>query len=157
MSDVAPTAEQIAELLALAEKATPRPWKDGFITQIDDLLYARAACNLSPALARRVQELEQQLNTPELQDFAAGVVSEAQHQRARWGSEHNAGKTAADWFWLIGYLAQKAMYAQLSGDTDKALHHTISTAAALANWHAAISGESTVMRPGISEEKQNAV
>jgi hypothetical protein len=33
---------------------------------------------------------------------------------------------------------------------DKALHHTISTAAALANWHAALSGTSNTMRPGIA-------
>lgn len=43
--------------------------------------------------------------------------------------------------------------AERSGDTDKALHHTISSAASLANWHAAILG-TTNMRPGISEDKQ---
>lgn len=94
-------------------------------------------------LEAKIEALEAHLNTPELENFAAGVVSEAQHQRARWGSEHDATKTGADWFWLIGYLAQKALYAELAGDKDKALHHCISTASVLANWHSALSGEHT--------------
>lgn len=105
------------------------------------------------AQAAQILALETLLNTPELENFASGVVTEAQHQRARWGSTHDAGKTAADWFWLIGYSAQKALYAQLANDQDKARHHCISTAAALANWHAAISGEHTGMRPGLSEQE----
>lgn len=101
------------------------------------------------AAEERVGELEAQLNTPEVEDFAKATVSEAQHQRARWGSSHDAGKQPLDWFWLIGYLAQKAATAHMAGDAFKAKHHTISTAAALANWHAAISGQHTEMRPGI--------
>lgn len=89
------------------------------------------------------------VNTPTLHSFRDGVVLEAAHQRERWGSAHDAGKQPSDWFWLAGHLAGKALHAQVSGNTEKALHHTISTAAALANWHAAISGESTAMRPGI--------
>lgn len=77
------------------------------------------------ALQAEVERLRSALNTPELHDFSAGVVSEAQHQRERWGAEHDAGK---------------ALHAAKSGDTDKALHHTISTAAALANWHASLLG-----------------
>lgn len=95
---------------------------------------------------------ERLLNSPELHSFAEGVVLEAAHQRHRWGSDHDAGKTPENWFWLIGYLAGKALRAHLTGDTAKALHHTISTAAALNNWHAQISGASNVMRPGLSEE-----
>lgn len=100
-------------------------------------------------LRARVAELEAILNAPELHDFAKGVVLEAGHQRERWGSDHDAGKAPLDWFWLIGFLAQKAATAHQGGDTYKALHHTISTAAAMANWHAAISGAHTAMRPGI--------
>lgn len=96
------------------------------------------------------------LNHPELKDFAAGVVLEAQHQRERWGSKHDAGKSAADWFWLIGYLAQKAMYSHLAGDSDKGLHHCITAAAAMANWHAAMAGTDNGMRPGIDPEKAAA-
>ncbi len=89
------------------------------------------------------------IDTPETADFMMGVPIEAAHQRARWGASHDAGKTPFDWFWLVGYLAQKAASSAVAGDTDKAAHHTISTAAALANWHAAISGTATDMRPGI--------
>ena len=81
---------------------------------------------------------------------------EAAHQRERWGSSHDGGKAPLDWFWLIGYLAQKAATSQIAGDADKAKHHTISTAAALANWHAAINGDSTAMRPGIEPPTQVA-
>lgn len=90
------------------------------------------------------------INTPETLDFMSGVPLEAAHQRDRWGSAHDDGKTAFDWFWLIGYLSQKAAEAAVLGDLEKAKHHTISTAAALANWHANLSGMSTEMRPGIS-------
>ena len=100
-------------------------------------------------LLNRIDSLEKMLNTPEISDFAAGTVLEAQHQRARWGSSHDAGKTPEDWFWLLGYLGGKALAAHKSGDVNKALHHTISSAAILANWHAAISGADTSMRPGI--------
>ncbi len=92
------------------------------------------------------------LNTPELLSFSEGVTLEALHQRNRWGSAHDAGKAPSDWFWLIGYLAGKALHAHASGNTEKALHHTISTAAALANWHAAIAGTHTAMRPGIDPD-----
>lgn len=91
---------------------------------------------------RALAEARKQMNTPELHDFATGVVSEAQHQRARFGSGHDAGKEPQDWFWLLGYLAGKALKAHASGDTEKALHHTISSAAILANWHAHIKGTS---------------
>lgn len=96
-----------------------------------------------------LKRLRDLLNTPEFHDFAKGVTLEAAHQRERWGTDYDDGKEAADWFWLIGYLAQKAMMSQIAGNTDKALHHTISTAAACANWHSAISGANTRMRPGI--------
>jgi hypothetical protein len=89
------------------------------------------------------------LNTPELHNFTEAVTLEALHQRERWGTKTDAGKTPADWLWLVGFLAGKTLHAQTGGNTDKALHHTISTAAALANWHAAITGAHTGMRPGI--------
>lgn len=101
------------------------------------------------AAQAEIARLSGLLNTPELHDFAKAVVLEAAHQRERWASDHDAGKTAPDWFWLVGYLAGKALHSQMNGNDEKAMHHTISTAAALANWHAAISGESNAMRPGI--------
>jgi hypothetical protein len=88
------------------------------------------------------------VNTPETEDFFKGIELEAAHQRERWPSEQDAGKTDADWFWLVGYLAGKCLHAAIAGDKTKALHHTISTAASLANWHRALKGEGN-MRPGI--------
>lgn len=98
-----------------------------------------------------LERLRALLNTPELHDFAKGAALEAAHQRERWGNDHDAGKEPADWFWLLGYLAGKALKAHNDGNTDKALHHTISSAAVLANWHGAILG-TTNMRPGIDGE-----
>lgn len=101
------------------------------------------------AAKARIAELEAKLNTPQLHDFAQAVVLEAAHQRERWGVSHDAGKDPSDWFWLVGYLAGKALHAATSGNNDKTAHHTISTAAALANWHAHVTGEYTAFRPGI--------
>lgn len=102
-------------------------------------------------LAARVTELEQLLNSPEIEDFAQAVKLEAAHQVERWGAVDDRAKRPADWFWLVGYLAGKALHAQLAGDRDKALHHCVSTAAALCNWHAAITGRDNRMRPGSSD------
>ncbi len=85
-----------------------------------------------------LKRLRALLNSPELHYFKEGVVIEAAHQRERWGAQHDEGKEPADWFWLVGYLAGKALAAHIGGDLDKAKHHTISAAAALANWHASV-------------------
>ncbi len=131
----------------------------GVVTNLDRGLLPVVAASTSTTevdrLRARLAEVEaenlrltQLLNTPEVNDFAKGVLLETLHQRERWGSEHDEGKTPFDWFWLVGYLAQKAASSHLAGDRFKALHHTVSTAAALNNWHAAILGF-TGMRPGI--------
>jgi hypothetical protein len=96
------------------------------------------------------------LNTPELHNFSKAVVLEAAHQRERWGSEHDAGKSSEDWFWVVAYLATKAHQALRYEDKEKALHHLITTAAALANWHAQLL-DACNMRPGLSAEKQAAI
>jgi hypothetical protein len=98
-----------------------------------------------------VQRLRAIVNTPETADFMKGVPLEAAHQRERWGANHDAGKAPLDWFWLIGYLAQKAATSAIAGDVEKAKHHTISTAAALSNWHLQLAGGDKRMRPGIAE------
>jgi hypothetical protein len=100
------------------------------------------------------EQLLELLNTPEVEEFDSAVPLEAAHQLARWGAEHDAGKNPEDWFWLIGYLAGKALAAYKAGDLEKAKHHCISTAAATRNWHAAIRSGASSMRPGISEAKQ---
>ena len=103
--------------------------------------------------AGRVAGLEEErarLDIPEVNDFIEGVRREAAHQRQRWGSDHDEGKTDADWFWLIGYLAGKALHKP-----EKRLHHLVTTAAALANWHAFTLGKTT-MRPGIAHPTPTA-
>lgn len=96
-----------------------------------------------------------QLHSPETEDWFAGVRFEAGHQVLRWGSAHDGGKNPLDWFWLIGYLAQKAVVAAMIADWDKAKHHTISTAAALLNWHRQISGQTDGVRPGIDPAERS--
>lgn len=92
---------------------------------------------------------EKLLNSPELHDFARGVVQEAAHQRQRWGTAKDADKSPADWVFLVGHLATRSMMYLQAGNVDKALHHTITTAAALANWHSNISGADTSMWPSL--------
>lgn len=98
----------------------------------------------------RIQELEALINNPKVDDFLEAVKLEAAHQVERWPSNHDAGKTAADWFWLLGYLSGKALTAAVLGNTEKALHHTVSSAAVLANWFRQLSGDASAMRPGIA-------
>lgn len=80
-------------------------------------------------------EILEQINSPAIEIFAEAVVNEAKHQRLRYGDDHDAGKDAWNWYWLLGYLISKAARADNDGDIAKALHHTITAAAALANWH----------------------
>lgn len=121
------------------------------------------------ALFAQVEALRAKLNTPHTADFIEAGRVEAAHQRERWGTEHDAGKADADWFWLVGYLAGKALHAlgrfrslhSTGGDgpavtqvKEKALHHIITTAAACLNWHAHETGTDTSMRPGIEPPKE---
>lgn len=87
---------------------------------------------------REVRRLRKIIDTPETNDFVVAVVREKEHQRNRWGADHDEQKTHADWFWLLGYLGGKALYAALGGDVEKAKHHTITAAAMLSQWHEAI-------------------
>lgn len=97
-------------------------------------------------LLSEIDRLNGLINTPHTAEFLEAVKLEAVHQRGRWGAEHDSGKTDAAWFWLVGYLAGKALHKP-----EKRVHHIITTAAALLNWHAAVTGEDTSMRPGIEE------
>ena len=97
----------------------------------------------------RALNAEQLLNSPELHDFARGVVQEAAHQRQRWGTAKDADKSPADWVFLVGHLETRSMMYLQAGNVDKALHHTITTAAALANWHTNISGADSSMWPSL--------
>lgn len=101
--------------------------------EYEELLAARAERDRLHAL----------VNNPQTDDFLLAVKAEAAHQIERWGEAHDRGKSAENWFWLVGYLAGKALRAAITGDRFKAKHHTISSAAALANWHAAMLRDET--------------
>lgn len=105
------------------------------------------------ALLEEVRKLDWRINNPITDDFLKGVRYEAAHQVSRWGVPHDRGKTPLDWFWLVGFLAQKVTAAVQQADIDKALHHTISTAAVLLQWHAQLSGQpldsETSFQPGV--------
>lgn len=99
-----------------------------------------------------IDRLNKLINTPELEEFAAGVRLEAAHQVERWGEAHDRSKSAENWFWLVGYLGGKALRATITGDRTKALHHCISAAAALLNWHSAIKRDTTSAGVGADED-----
>jgi hypothetical protein len=115
------------------------------------------------AKAREGDRLSALINTPELVDFPGAVHLEAIHQEERWGKKDRESKAAIDWFWLVGHLAGRALehdkeaerlaaealaepgdagrdfYArQIARHREKAVHHTITTAAALNHWHASM-------------------
>lgn len=92
-------------------------------------------------LRRELEELRQQINTPELDDFLTGVQREVVHQRERWGTNHDARKGVTDWYWLLGYLGGKALHAAIHKDWNKVRHHLITTAAACYHWHESLPGE----------------
>lgn len=111
------------------------------------------------------------LNTPELIDFPKAVMLEAQHQEHRWGTSDREGKDPQAWFWLVGHLSGRALehhkeaerltaslassnlgsdvvQASIAHHREKAVHHCITAAAALAHWHASVVGKHTAMQPG---------
>jgi hypothetical protein len=96
---------------------------------------------------QRLSALEALINNPQTESFLDAVRVEAAHQQERWGVDHDAGKADADWFWLIGYLAGKALRPE--NTLNKKLHHIITTAAVCLNWHGHATGMRTRMRPGI--------
>ncbi len=79
------------------------------------------------------------INSPVTEDFLKGVRNEVAHQVIRWPGD--AAKTHVDWLGVVAWLSGKAARAMERGDRDKALHHTISTAAVCCNWHAHLSAQ----------------
>lgn len=100
---------------------------------------------------KRIAALEALLNSAPIADFLESVRVEAAHQVERWGVEQDDGKAPTDWLWLLGYLATKATTSATLGDTKKALHHVVTSAAVLLNWHARLSGHDRGFRPGSAE------
>lgn len=97
------------------------------------------------------------VNKPEIEDFLRGVKLEAAHQVLRWGDAHDRDKSAKNWYWLVGYLAGKALRAAITGQRDKALHHCISSAAALLNWHQAVKRDTTGVGVGADADLREPV
>ncbi len=139
------------------------PWRESLANCIEGSNYLRASeyrqlieeldslYTARQTLTAERDRLHALVNNPQTEQFLAAVRTEVAHQIERWGTVHDRAKEPADWFWLVGYLAGKALQAHATGDSHKALHHTISTAAALANWHAAISCTRNGMAPGHSD------
>lgn len=103
--------------------------------------------------ADEIECLRALISRPYVGAWLDEILIEAAHQRDRWGNNHDQRKQPEDWFWLIGYLAGKALAAHKAGDDAKARHHTVSTGAVLAHWAAAIDGNEGVFRPGLGIEK----
>lgn len=101
------------------------------------------------ALTAEVKRLRALINNPHTEEFLSAVQYEAAHQRYRFGEAGNRQKSAENWFWLIGRLVGKCLRAAITGDQDKALHHTISSAAALANWYEAIKHDASGSGQGL--------
>lgn len=170
----------LEQLKRAAQKAAQGPWTTdefeglydakgndllvgggGYAGYIDSKHDARFIAAANPAavldLIARLERAEAEtarldaiVNTPQFDDFIRAVSTEAEHQRQRLGSDHDAGKAPSDWFWLIGYLGGKALHAHAAGNIDKAEHHVITAAAVCCNWHRAMFGK-TDMRPGIAD------
>lgn len=131
--DCVPSRDNIAEQLA---KVRAGYWVSNIPITVE-------AAEALLALALRAHDLDAMVNNPHTDEFLPAVKLEAAHQRDRWGDAHGRGKSAENWFWLVGYLAGKCLRAVITGDREKALHHTISSAAALANWYEAIKRDTT--------------
>lgn len=105
----------------------------------------------------RYFDLWKMVNTPQVDNFMSAVPLEAAFQVEKWGSDHDAGKTPMDFFWLLGYVSQKAAQSLMKFDSsdgtvedlDKSKHHIITTAAVCLNWFRRVTGEEFAFRPGI--------
>jgi len=83
-------------------------------------------------LRAEVERLKKLIWTPHTEDFLEAVRIEAAHQRDRWGDDHDKLKQDLDWYWTLSWLAGKAVRFE---SQEKRLHHIITSAALLLNWH----------------------
>jgi hypothetical protein len=132
-----------------------REWEEAVAVSAAFIFIAPWAVRAKVAEAR-VRELEALINTPEVDDFDKALPLEAVHQVQRWGTKHDEGKEPEDWFWVLSHLASRALshwkeYLRLKAIQDdgcevsatglayhreKALHHCVTSAAVMRNWHA---------------------
>ena len=134
-------------LLALSEHDNPCEDTADALLRIAalrrEIEHLRPFLSRAEAMEAERDRLHALINSPQTAEFLPAVAAEKAHQIERWGTAHDRSKSAEHWFWLVGYLAGKALRASISGDRQKALHHTISSAAALANWHDAITTDNS--------------
>lgn len=97
----------------------------------DDAVQLQARLSTAEAELVRLRAI---IDRPENDDFLKGVSIEAEHARRRWEKDDIA-KTPFEWMGLVLFLAGKGLKAYLDGDTEKAKHHCVSSAAALLNFH----------------------
>lgn len=113
---------------------------------IDGGWTARGISAYAKHLESRVAELNAIIHTPESDEFLKGVAIEAEYQRQLHGID--ATDARFDWiqyFWVTGYLLNKALAACKSGEDngEKAKHHLVTTAALISNWHNVLTGKPT--------------
>ena len=60
-------------------------------------------------LSDEIERLKAIIHTPHTDEFMSAVSIEAEFQQQKWDSSHDGGKDVPDWFWLLGYLAGKAV------------------------------------------------
>jgi hypothetical protein len=151
--EIADRVSDVLRLRAEVARLTDRlAGLDGLMVILDRVQRERDEARGAADRMREKAEAYDRINSPELYDFVSAVTNEALHQREKWGIDADGGKSDADWFWLIGYLAGKALHNPEKSDmppTDARLHRIITVAAAAANWHAATLGTYARMRPGI--------
>lgn len=90
---------------------------------------------------RELRRLRRILNTPAYRPFLDAVKAEAAHQASRQHEYADEEKSPEAWYNLLAWLSDKARMAHEDGDYQKALHHTISSAAMLYHWHAAVTAD----------------
>lgn len=143
-------AELIAQGMSAKEVAVPLKVSPHTVRNHLKAIYRKLGIRSARGLAAlllgsdqiaRLRAMAEVIDSPNTTDFLDAVKSEAAHQVKRWGEKHDLEKDPEEWFWLVGYLAGKALSAFMSGDREKALHHTISSAASLLNWHRHISAK----------------
>lgn len=103
----------------------------------------RAATKPAPGLSRdaeielltaELERLRAIIHQPMTDSFIHGVAIEMEHQRTLHERD-DLNKTPQAWYWTVGYLAGKALFAAMQGDRQKVQHHVITTAALCGRWH----------------------
>ncbi len=99
-------------------------------------------CNQIEMLHEFYQE---QINTPEIDDFIKAVKVEAAHQTEKWGAEEEAKKYHFDYALVLDKLKGKQAIAIWDRNAEKYKHHLITMAAVCHNVHRQIEKKGTAL------------